>query len=303
MAPPLPQLESITKKRKMRPSRRLFLSLFASLGLFLVLGQSPGKAFLSAAEQTLSFKAPILIKEGQTLGQTFLSWHRGLKGINVLLRPLEKGSGQIGFHLRENSQSKNDLIYLNLPVSRIKEAGYTLFSFDPLKDSASHDYYFFLTIQGTGTLEAATGPGDSYLQGALYQNGVAQEKQLNFHLQHQTGQRLLGLGLEGLRWLGLLLLSAWLYHCSRLGAATSSGNFLWAAFLGGKNRPGGRFDPGPVSPPVSLDRSDRFSLGSLLCLDPIPPGNIRHSLAKPFPAARRPQKGMVFLGPIREMLA
>ncbi|HSO71852.1 MAG TPA: hypothetical protein VLR91_04290, partial [Thermodesulfobacteriota bacterium] len=125
---------------------------------------------------------------------------------------------------------------MNLPVTRIKEAGYTLFSFDPLKDSASHDYYFFLTIQGTGTLEAATGPGDSYLQGALYQNGVAQEKQLNFHLQHQTGQRLLGLGLECGRWLGLLLLSAWLFIVPGWALlpllGPSFGQLSWAAKIG-----------------------------------------------------------------------
>jgi hypothetical protein len=148
---------------------------------------------------------------GETVGQTFLSRYGGLSALSIFLKVNEPGEGNLRLHLRSSPTSSEDLRSVEIPLVGLAEKGFARFSFPPLPDSTGRDYYALLELTGQGSLQVGAAPEDSYLQGALYRNGEAQDSQLAFRLVYDPALMLLGLLKEGLSWLAFLLVGGFLF--------------------------------------------------------------------------------------------
>ena len=147
-----------------------------------------------------------VISGGSSFGQTFTAQNDGLSGISVLLGPAPvSGSGSLLFHLQTDPQSANELARLSLPISEITHYGYYKFDFSPLSNSQRRDYYLQVDVEGEGQVQIFTDPPDSYLDGALYENGIAQEAQLSFQLDYDHLLYLGGIARLVIKWVGVLL--------------------------------------------------------------------------------------------------
>ncbi len=121
--------------------------------------------------------------------------------------------------LRAGPQATADLESARLRVKDITKPGYYRLNFPPIQNSTNQDYYFEATIEGTGSLEVATGPGNSYLDGGLYLNGKPLDAQVSFRLAYNFSQVITGLMLEGFTWLVWLLAAVWLFLLPGWGLA------------------------------------------------------------------------------------
>jgi hypothetical protein len=148
---------------------------------------------------------------GQTLGQTFVAREAGLSGVQIFFTPQTGGEGEIHFHLRADPQSTEDLATSRLPVTSVVAPGFYRFNFSPQADSRRHYYYIFLELTGSGTLLVGSAEGDSYLDGALYQAGAAQNSQMAFHLAYAPGFALIGLLGEMINWGRMLAIGFFLF--------------------------------------------------------------------------------------------
>ena len=190
--------------------RRSVLILWALLSLMSLAGCSP----YVRPEQPVRSDWVLLDREN-TQGQTFLSENRGLSGMAFYLAPEEPGEGQIVLHLLaspvDSTVDSMQLAIAQMPASKIDAAGFYRFDFTPLADSAERRYYARLELQGTGSVRMGVGPGDSYLNGARYQNQRPQDSQLQFRLAYAAGEFWLGFSNLVFLWLLWLAAGAFLY--------------------------------------------------------------------------------------------
>jgi hypothetical protein len=175
--------------------------------VFLIPACSPqigiGQSAISGPELSL--------EEGLFLGQSFLSRHRGLTGIQIFLVPTKAGDGKLTLHIRENSSSKRDLAFSELALTQVNKKGFYLFPFPSLSDSANREYYLLLKLIGRGGMTVGTAPGDTYLEGSLYIRGEAQNLQLAFRPFYDPLQLFLGLLVLSSQWLKMTILGIWLF--------------------------------------------------------------------------------------------
>jgi len=153
----------------------------------------------------------VILQDGQTVGQTLLARDDGLAGVEIFLSPETAGSGEIQLHLRAGPQSSTDLTVSRLSVESITAPGWVRFTFPPQNDSRGKDYYLHLKIKGSGSVRVDTAPGDTYLEGAIYQNGSPLDAQMTFRLAYDPGQLFLGLLSLGGGWLGILGVAIFLF--------------------------------------------------------------------------------------------
>lgn len=153
----------------------------------------------------------LLLASGHTLGQTFVAHYAGLNGISVFLAPGESSEGQLRLHLRSEAQSTVDLTTTVLPLSQITRPTFYPFFFNAFADSNQHYYYGFLEVEGSGTVQIGTASGETYLDGALYQDHQPLDSQMMFELRYASGQKWVGLASTALRWLTILALAALVY--------------------------------------------------------------------------------------------
>jgi hypothetical protein len=146
----------------------------------------------------------VILQAGQTVGQTLLARDSGLQGIEIFLGPETAGTGEIHLRLRADTQSSTDLAVSTLAVQSITAPGWYRFTFPPPNDSRGKDYYLLLELQGDGRVRVGTAPGDTYLDGALYQNESPLDAQMTFRLVYEPGQLFLGLLAQAGIWLGIL---------------------------------------------------------------------------------------------------
>jgi hypothetical protein len=183
------------------PRNRTFFTRLAPLALLLLAACAPQVKL----EQPMA-AMDIELTSGHSLGQTFTSYYAGLQGIALYLSPGTATRGQIILHLRSSPDAGPDLATATLPLQAIRAPGYYRFNFAVQKDSAFKDYYLQIEIQASdGTPGVGSGPGDSYLDGAMYQDGRPLDSQAAFRLAFDTQTMLLELTGEGLRWLALLV--------------------------------------------------------------------------------------------------
>ncbi|UCD43381.1 MAG: hypothetical protein JSV69_07260 [Chloroflexota bacterium] len=199
----------------------------------------------------------IRIENSQQVGQTFLSRFDGLQGISVFLKPIQADSGEITLNLFSEQISSEPIHKSSLLLTDISTPGFYTFTFPPLRQSTNQDYFFNLSINEPGVIETGSAPGNSYLSGAQYIDGLAQNSQSAFRLDYAPGLALWGLIQSGFNWfgfliVGLLLLSIpgtaalmWLYPLwssmdwiSKLGLTLGIGLafypvlFLWTDAVG-----------------------------------------------------------------------
>lgn len=147
----------------------------------------------------------------QTLGQTFLARDSGLQGVEIFMRPENAASGEIRLHLRSGPQSQGDLAISVLPSQSVTTPGWVRFNFPAQSDSRQKDYYFLLKVRGNARLLVENAPGDSYQDGALYQNGAPLDGQMTFRLVYRPQQMAVGLFFQLLNWMGILGIGIFLF--------------------------------------------------------------------------------------------
>lgn len=145
------------------------------------------------------------------IGQTFFARYRGLSGIEVYLKPNRAETGELALTLFNNPQKQEVLAKSKLPAEMITRPGYYRFDFPAIENSTNRDYYIEISAQGANAPQIGAGPGEAYLDGALYQNNIPQDKQLAFQLAYDPYQLALGLGSLGFTWLGIMILAAFLF--------------------------------------------------------------------------------------------
>lgn len=195
--------------------RILLLVLFATM----VMGCSP----IAKDGQLISSGAPVTLRAGQTVGQTFQARDSGLDGIQVYLSPQTQGAGTLRMHLRNASNSAADIETASLPVQQVNTPTFYRFGFSPRDDSFKHAYYFLLDVEGEGSVQVAAAPGDVFLDGALYQDGNPVDAQATFRLTYDPVRLGLGLLPLGASWLGFLAIAIFLYVFPGLALLT----LLW----------------------------------------------------------------------------
>jgi hypothetical protein len=144
----------------------------------------------------------ISVDKSKTVGQTFVARYDGLAGIDLLLEPEQPSPVTLTLHLKENPQSTEDIAVAELPLDEVQKKGFYRFAFPSHQGKTANRYYYLLlSLDGEGAIRAGNAPGDSYLNGALYENNLPKDSQLTFHLVYDPGQAFMGLISEGLIWI------------------------------------------------------------------------------------------------------
>ncbi|MHA2428680.1 MAG: hypothetical protein ACXADB_11720 [Candidatus Hermodarchaeia archaeon] len=162
----------------------------------------------------------ILLEQGSSVGQTFVSQYAGLSGIELFIDSKPGLNGEVQVYLRRNSTSQEDLYSTTINTQRIETDGYYRFDFEPQPDSFRRYYYVFLEFQGEGNLGVTSYPGDHYLEGALHVNHLPLNRQLDFNLSYHARYALLDFGREILYWCGVLLVALFLFVIPGLSIIT-----------------------------------------------------------------------------------
>jgi hypothetical protein len=134
------------------------------------------------------------------VGQTFVSQNAGLNGVEFYLIPEADLKGEFQIHLRPLPSNSDDILTFTLTDEFLENEGFYNFDFRPQPDSFRKYYYVFLEFRGEGNLWLASAPGNEYLEGALYVNHQAQNRNLSFNLNYQSGYAFLDFGREVLYW-------------------------------------------------------------------------------------------------------
>jgi hypothetical protein len=166
------------------------------------------------------------LSSGNTVGQTFVATEAGLEAIEFGLQAAEPGSGEVLLHLRSDPSSSEDLATASLPVAQIRESADYRFAFSLQPDSRKASYFALLEMRGDGAVSVLGAPGSTYLEGARYENGQVTDSQASFWLSYNERTMIQGWLGEGLRWLAILALGAFLYLVPGWALLTA----LWSGF-------------------------------------------------------------------------
>lgn len=167
--------------------------LLLAVSIFLVLGQLGPIRYVVPNQPKRETGLGASARPGVPVGQTFVSRHAGLAGIELFLIPEFSTSLDMTLHLREGPQSSTDLATASLQLPPGSSPGFYRFSFPPLKDSHGGYYYAFIEVpqdeQGVVPQEipVALAGGDAYLDGAAHLAHEPLEAQVSFHLVYAPG--------------------------------------------------------------------------------------------------------------------
>ena len=152
-----------------------------------------------------------ILTPSHTVGQTFVAQHGGLEGIQVWLTPVEGSRGNVLLHLRLKPDAETDLATASLSLRNVTRAGFYSFSFPSFRHSHSRYYYAFLEMTGEGRVRVGQGPGDAYINGALYQDHAPLDGQMAFRLMYDPAVMALELIMAVARGVGLLTVAGMVY--------------------------------------------------------------------------------------------
>ncbi len=178
------------------------------------------------------------LSAANSFGQTFVAKYDGLSGVNFYLSPQTAGDGQIQLHLRSEPSTKTDLVESvnTVPIDRIKAPGFYAFLIPGQAFSNQKYYYASLEVTGSGEVQVGKASGDTYLNGALYENGTPADAQTAFQLLYSQRKAILGLGKEALTWAGYLAIGLFLFILPGWGLFSllwpGWGGLSWAEKLG-----------------------------------------------------------------------
>ena len=199
---------SFFSKYKVQRLRRGLVVILIGVSLCLLTGCSD---FVDRDQLNISPVSGITLDFGHPVGQTFVAQHAGLNGVEVWLEPGQDGQGDIHLHLRADPQAVDDLATAVLPLKQVTTPAFYRFTFSPQSNSHGRHFYAFLEIEGAGAAQVGAGPGEVYLDGALYRNHEPLDAQMVFRLIYDPRYVLLDLGRAALDWLGLLFVAGLLY--------------------------------------------------------------------------------------------
>lgn len=139
--------------------------------------------FVDQDQTSIVPEIALTLEPGHTIGQTFVSRHGGLNGVEVYLSPDAAVQGHVTLHLRDSPLSTADILTASHSVSAGQE-GYYHFSFPSIVHSHTRYFYAFLEYDGPGKIRAPAGNLDSYSYGALYVDREPQKAQAVFRLRY-----------------------------------------------------------------------------------------------------------------------
>jgi len=177
--------------------------------IFLTIGLS-GCSQIEKIEQPVQ-NLDFLLNGETTIGQTFVARFDGLSGVTLFLKPEEFNRGDLIFHLRESPEATTDIRIVLKPIQNFESPGFYKFNFSPLDSSKNRYYYFFLESSQPNRISLRAADGNTYINGALYQNHVPQEAQLFFGLIYDPRLVFFGLLKETLNWLKWSFLAFFLF--------------------------------------------------------------------------------------------
>ena len=202
---------------------KMFKPGFTITFFFLIPILSTGCTTIVKPEQPAVLDAAIL-DEDHSVGQSFSARFDGMNEVEIYLELMKSGDGEIQLTLQTAPQGEI-LGRVSLPIEEISSSGFNRFPLPVQLDSNLENYYISLKVKGPGRVKVGTAPGDSYLNGALYQNNVPDDQhQLRFQLGYYAPRVVLGLVGEVFTWIGYLLVAAFLFVPPGWALLT----FLWA---------------------------------------------------------------------------
>ncbi len=161
--------------------------------------------------QPVPSEADVILQTGQNVGQTFVARDDGLNGIEIFLVPDVQGSGSLTLHVRDDPQSTRDAATALLSIQQVHAPAFYRFAFSPQVNLYKRAYYFVLELEAAGKVRIGASPGDTYLDGAMYQNGNPVDAQLAFRLTYDPLGLARGLVRQVAVWLGVLAIAIFLY--------------------------------------------------------------------------------------------
>jgi hypothetical protein len=167
--------------------------------------------FVDSDQLQASPDSQVTLNRDQPVGQTFVARHGGLDGVELWLDPGSGSEGELQLHLRAEPDAEEDLATATLPLAAVTAPGFYRFSFSPLRNSHGGYYYAFVDMAGTGAVDVSMGPGDVYLDGALYRDQEPRDAQTRFRLIYDPGWMAVDLAGAAIRGLGLLGVAGLLY--------------------------------------------------------------------------------------------
>jgi hypothetical protein len=212
---------------KWQPTIWLILSF---IFLILLSGCSTSSALLPINNSQI-------IMAGSSFGQSFTAQNPGMDGISVLLAPSQISSeGNLTFLLQESPISTEYIAKATLPLTEITQQNYYRFDFPAQKDSQRKDYFLNIKLEGSGEVQFFTAEADSYIDGALYEDGIAQDAQLGFRLEYDRKQYILGLFPLLIQWIEAILIGFLIFILPGWGLFSllwsGWGELNWATKLG-----------------------------------------------------------------------
>ena len=216
---------------------RLMTTKLYNLVLLLILLTLAGCSSIEKIEQPLISDFATLSNEN-SIGQTYVARYDGLDGFLIYVEPEPVAQGVIHLQLSEGPGENNVLRTATIDLTDISSPGYIHFQFPPVKDSTQKYFYIRLQpeMEGASSPRVGTSAGDSYINGAMYQNEIPQDAQLAFNLSYKPIRVATGLLQEGLTWILWVLVGIFLYIIpgwALLGLLWPGwGNLFWGEKLG-----------------------------------------------------------------------
>ena len=161
-----------------------------------------------------------------TIGQTLLGRYDGLQGVSIYLQPENAGPGIIHLFVQTSPDTNQSLAQAFISSKDVSRPGYYAFQFSPIEHTTLQDLFIQVSYTGDGSVQLGAAGGTAYLNGALYQNSIAQNAQMAFFLDYSALIAALGLFKEGLWWALYLLMAVFLFVLP--GWALLSG--LWSSW-------------------------------------------------------------------------
>jgi hypothetical protein len=153
----------------------------------------------------------LTLSQANQVGQTFVAGYDGLQGISIFIKPGQEPNAKVNLILYEGRNSSAEIRSTSIRSAEISKPGFYNFNFEPIDNSTGKDFFFELTYQGSDKIRVGSAPGNSYLEGAQYLDGSANNSQTSFHSSYAVSPMLIGLFSEGLKWIWYLALTIFLF--------------------------------------------------------------------------------------------
>jgi hypothetical protein len=144
------------------------------------------------------------LDEQTSLGQSFLSRYDGLSGISIYINLAQANNGLLRLDLYEKFGEITPIRSTESILAESHKPTYLSLDYSPINNSATEDFYYELSYEGSGSISVAGAAGNRYLNGAIYIDGQPQNSQMAFNLEYSPMLLSIGLFIESLTWLGIL---------------------------------------------------------------------------------------------------